>query len=271
MVDFLGIGVPRAGTTWLYHQLARHPQIAFPAGKEIHFWNRPDLGPAEEWLALLEPAARTTPTGLPIRTGEITPAYARLPKERIAAIAAAAPELRLFVSFRNPLERAYSAAVAELVALGRPVAEVADDWFIAHFRSAESRADGDYAAMLDRWGEAFSDDQFFYFISDELEACPVGMLEALADHLQVDPSGFGSLSPVDLAERIVPRRGAAGGQPQDFVPRPSLVPVLQELYGADVERISRRLGRDLKRWVGGFGTARPGGPAGRRDVEIGRG
>jgi hypothetical protein len=31
-VDFLGIGVQKGGTTWLYHQLARHPQVAFPRG-----------------------------------------------------------------------------------------------------------------------------------------------------------------------------------------------------------------------------------------------
>ena len=93
------------------------------------------------------------------------------------------------------------------------------------------------------------------------------MLEALADHLQVDSSGFGPLSPTDLAERIVPRSAdaASTGQLQDLVPRPSLVPVLQEIYAAPVEQFSRRLGRDLKRWVSGFGTARAGGPLPRRE------
>ncbi len=33
-VDFLGIGMQKGGTTWLYHQLSRHPQVAFPRGKE---------------------------------------------------------------------------------------------------------------------------------------------------------------------------------------------------------------------------------------------
>ena len=246
MVDFLGIGVPRAGTTWLYHHLMRHPQIAFPGGKEVHFWDRADLGEAASWLAGLEPPQRTTPAGQPIRCGEITPTYARLPEERIAAIRALCPDL---------------------ARSGRPVADVPDQWFIDHFRSEVSRADGDYVSILDRWGAAFSVDQFFHFISDEIEACPVGMLEALADHLQVDPGGFGPLSPADLAERIVPGSadGAATGQLQDLVPRPSLVPVLQEIYATPVEQFSRRMGRDLKRWVSGFGTARAGGPLPRRE------
>jgi len=270
MVDFLGIGVPRAGTTWLYHHLVRHPQIAFPRGKGVHFWDRADLGEPASWLDGLEPPERTTPSGQPIRSGEISPTYARLPDERIAAIRALCPDLRLFVSFRNPLERAYSAALADLARSGRPVAEVPDQWFIDHFRSEISRADGDYVSILDRWGAAFSEDQFFHFISDEIEACPVGMLEALADHLQVDPSGFGTLSPADLAERIVPRSvaGDAAGQLQDLLPRPSLVPVLQEIYAVPVEQFSRRMGRDLKRWVGGFGSARPGGPLPRREIPL---
>ena len=210
MVDFLGIGVPRAGTTWLYHHLVRHPQIAFPGGKEVHFWDRADLGGAASWLAGLEPPQRTTPAGQPIRCGEITPTYARLPEERIAAIRALCPDLRLFVSFRNPLERAYSAAMADLARSGRPVADVPDQWFIDHFRSEVSRADGDYVSILDRWGAAFSVDQFFHFISDEIEACPVGMLEALADHLQVDPGGFGILcrgrASCQCSRRSMPRR-----------------------------------------------------------------
>ncbi len=39
MIDFLGIGAQKCGTTWLYERLAQHPQVRFPAGKEIHFWD----------------------------------------------------------------------------------------------------------------------------------------------------------------------------------------------------------------------------------------
>lgn len=28
MLDFLGIGAQKSGTTWLYEQLRRHPQVA---------------------------------------------------------------------------------------------------------------------------------------------------------------------------------------------------------------------------------------------------
>ena len=38
--DFLGIGAPRAGTTWLHAQLLRHPDVWLPPVKEIHYFNR---------------------------------------------------------------------------------------------------------------------------------------------------------------------------------------------------------------------------------------
>ncbi len=45
-VDFLGIGAQRAGTTWLYRCLRRHPQLHLPGTKELHYFDRlAGLGP----------------------------------------------------------------------------------------------------------------------------------------------------------------------------------------------------------------------------------
>jgi len=37
--DFIGIGVPKAGTTWLDFVLRQHPQVWLPPIKEIHFFD----------------------------------------------------------------------------------------------------------------------------------------------------------------------------------------------------------------------------------------
>ena len=44
MIDklFLSIGAMKAGTTWLRHQLADHPEIFFTPEKEIHYFADPD-------------------------------------------------------------------------------------------------------------------------------------------------------------------------------------------------------------------------------------
>jgi sulfotransferase family protein len=44
MVDFLGIGVQKGGTTWLYRNLVRHPDVWLPFIKEVHFFDRRFLG-----------------------------------------------------------------------------------------------------------------------------------------------------------------------------------------------------------------------------------
>ena len=36
---FLVIGAEKAGTTWLYDRLRRHPDIFMPDVKELHYFN----------------------------------------------------------------------------------------------------------------------------------------------------------------------------------------------------------------------------------------
>lgn len=43
--DFIGIGPPKTGTTWIYENLLTHPQVAMPPDKEIrYFWERYFVG-----------------------------------------------------------------------------------------------------------------------------------------------------------------------------------------------------------------------------------
>jgi len=49
---FLCIGAHKAGTTWLYRQLLRHPDIWLPPTKEIHFFDRSLRYPSPNILAV---------------------------------------------------------------------------------------------------------------------------------------------------------------------------------------------------------------------------
>lgn len=212
-VDFLGIGVQKGGTTWLYHQLSRHPQVAFPRGKESHYWDAAGDRDADEWVRLLQPPSRRSRTGRPIRSGEITPAYSTLPVERIRAIHDRCPAIRLFVSLRNPVERAWSAALMGLARAQMHVHEASDQWFLDHFRSAASRGRGDYVGCLDRWGSVFPADQLRVLFQDDIAARPRDVLDDLAQHLGIDPGEFAALPADDLAEVVVPHLGAAPSTP----------------------------------------------------------
>ncbi len=55
---FLGIGAQRAGTSWLYSQLIKHPEIWMPPVKEIHFFARFQHYPSPNDLATTSPHSR---------------------------------------------------------------------------------------------------------------------------------------------------------------------------------------------------------------------
>ena len=39
VVKFIGIGMGKAGTSWLHDMLMQHPQIFLPPQKEVQFFN----------------------------------------------------------------------------------------------------------------------------------------------------------------------------------------------------------------------------------------
>src|SRR6516225_367831 len=181
VIDFLGIGAQKAATTWIFECLRRHPEIYFPGGKEIHFWDECRERGIEWWLDIYRNSAHNGR-----KKGEITPAYALLDEDTIHQIAAIAPELRLFYSIRNPIARAWSHA---LMVLGRAghLDKLSDSLFIEHFTSAASRRRGDYPSCLDRWSAVFGADKLHVTVYDDIMADPRRVLGGIARHIGIDP------------------------------------------------------------------------------------
>lgn len=101
--DFLGIGVMRAGTSWIDRCLKEHPRICIPPRKELHFFDRPheyDRG-IDHYLRYF---AECPPENI---KGEYTPAYVYYP-EAAERIRRHFPEVKLICCVRNPMDRAYS-------------------------------------------------------------------------------------------------------------------------------------------------------------------
>lgn len=104
-LSFLIAGVQKGGTTALWHFLRQHPQIRFGSRKEMHFfdndgldWSSPNYNPLH--AAYGEPE-------LDVLWGDATPIYTYWPNclERIHAYN---PEIKLIISLRDPVERAFS-------------------------------------------------------------------------------------------------------------------------------------------------------------------
>ena len=105
--DFVGIGAQRSGTSWWYRGIEAHPNVVRIKGqrKELHYFNRfwdgdvpPDF--ADRYASLFP-----RPEGK--LSGEWTPRYMHdywsLPLLREAA-----PDARILVILRDPVERALS-------------------------------------------------------------------------------------------------------------------------------------------------------------------
>ena len=102
---FLGIGVPRAGTTWLHTLLAGHPDVYLPTRrKEIRFFDRHH----ERGLTWYESFfCSPTEAHRYKAIGEISPQYLYC-EECPERIAAAIPAAKLLIMLRHPVDRAYS-------------------------------------------------------------------------------------------------------------------------------------------------------------------
>jgi len=235
MLDFLGIGAQKAGTTWLYEALSLHPEVRFPAGKEVHFWDI-ERERGSEWYQRLFPAL---PPG--IRCGEITPAYAILPASTVSEVHALNPALRVLYVIRDPLERAWSSALMALARAEMLLDEASDQWFIDHFHSAGSMARGDYETCIRRWRDAFGTRPVLVLRYEMLRDAPIAFLESCCRHIGVDPTFYRRVRP-----DILDRRVFAG--PEVRI-RQSLLPVLREYYRPRIVQLAEYLGEDLSTWL----------------------
>lgn len=250
MLNFLGIGAQKSGTTWLYHHLARDPEIRFPGGKEIHFWDRyrpPGAkGPHPELVRQVERQPLRMDQYLALFQskegikGEITPSYALLETEVITEIARLNPALRIIYLIRNPVERAWSAALHALDRADLEYHEASDQWFLDHFHSSGSLGRGDYEGCLKRWRGVFPEEQILLELHDSLRDNPKELLRRCALHLGSSASFLEQTDPDDLKQPVY------AGKRHPI--RSALVPRLNAIYQPQIERLARYINQDISHW-----------------------
>ena len=177
--DFIGLGAQRTGTSWLYACLYEHPEICMPR-KEINFFSRErNLRRGFEWYEA--GFAECPPERL---AGEFSSTYLSDPGSA-ARIHARYPRARLIASLRNPVDRAHSSYLNDLVA-----GEVSPD---TPFSSAVAERDylgeSRYAAQLRRYLDLFPREQLLVLIFERTNRDPAAALAAVYEFLGVD-GGF---------------------------------------------------------------------------------
>jgi Sulfotransferase domain len=232
--DFIGIGVQKAGTSWWYRLILRHPAASHRADihKERHFFTRfgtesftpSDVADYHGWF----PHAPGT------ITGEWTPAYFDCPWAPFLA-AEAAPKAKLLLILRDPIERFRSGLAHQTRHNGDHVG--------SHQMRAIERSL--YADHLRRWQSQFGAEQMLVL---QYEACATRPAEELARtyaFLGVDPE----FVPPQLRTAINKTTTAKAGLPPDAVIR------LREIVGPDVEAVAKLVpSLDLSLWPLATGT-----------------
>ena len=105
--EFVGVGAQRSGTTWWFGQIRSHPRVESPpGGKELQYFNRYWQQPPPPELALHYAEQFPRPKGK--ISGEWTPRYMS-DLSSIRLLKHAAPEARILVLLRDPVERYRSA------------------------------------------------------------------------------------------------------------------------------------------------------------------
>jgi len=196
-IDFIGIGAPRSGTTWLSECLREHPQVLLSHDKELHFFTRGirhGEGTAGHtayarglaWYLDQFPSAEPGK----IR-GEFSPAYLR-DTESAARIRAAFPEVKIIAMFRDPADMIYSFY-----------------WFLRYrsphrvaFREAIERGDyltnGRYHTNLQPFLERFPRERVLILFYDDVRSDPVRVFATTCRFLGVRDD----LRPPSLTRRV---------------------------------------------------------------------
>jgi hypothetical protein len=230
--DFLGIGAQKAGTSWIYENLIHHPELYLPEEKELHYF---DLG-FDKSLWYYSEKFRP---GVGRLKGEITPSYSILPLERVRFIRDLMPDLRLIFIMRNPIDRAWSQALMNLVQRkNRKLEAVDESEFYAHFKAERSVKRGDYRTVLSNWQAVFPHEQLFIAFFEDITNRPQELLSAILKHIGVSCD----IDWESFPYRKVVNKGLTIHMPEKYRD------FLKEMYCHEIELLYERFGAPVAPW-----------------------
>ena len=209
--DFLCVGSQKGGTSWLYRQLALHPDFWMPPIKEIHYFDNlsrnkrlfpprrrdeRDVCFVESMKSLstrphidLENYGRLFMHKGSLLSGDISPGYSTLSDEIIERVVGYFRNLKVIFLARDPVERAWS-QLSMGVRLGRisrfDVTDV--DEVIRNLRSPGVSSRSYPSKIVARWRCYVHPDLFRLYFFDDLERSPTELRRSILHFLGADPN-----------------------------------------------------------------------------------
>ena len=221
--DFVGVGTQKAGTSWWNALIHRHPAVHVSGGrpKELHFFDRAWEEPFDELD--VQRYGRYFPRPEGGLAGEWTPGYL-IDFWTPELLARAAPEARVLVLLRDPVERFRSGLTHQLATSRKPLTH-------RDIQGAFQR--GLYAPQLRRVLAAFPPEQVFVGQYEACRADPRAELARTIEFLGLPPfepdvDAFGGEVNPTTRRKLEPsaslRRALLDGYAPDLEQLPSLVP-----------------------------------------------
>jgi hypothetical protein len=177
-LDFIGIGVQKAATTWVFRCLLEHPNIRgarVENDKELNFFNH-NYDKGSSWYHSKFEFG-------PWKTGEFSVLYfndKNVPKR----IYQYNPKIKLLLCLRNPIDRAFSHHLHEIKEGHIPQ-------HLYKFSEAVKYNPtylemGKYATHLERYLEFFEPKQIHIILFDDIQSKPDEVLKNLFNFLEID-------------------------------------------------------------------------------------
>ncbi len=204
--DFLCVGAQKGGTSWLYRQLALHPDFWMPPVKELHYLDNLSrtkrLSPPrlrdEHDVCFLESMRRLSAQQYidlenygrlfkhkgALLSGDISPAYSILSEEVIERVVRYFPNLKVIFLARDPVERAWS-QLSMGVRLGRisPFDATDSGEVIRNLLNPGVLLRSHPSKIVARWRRHVCPELFRIYLFDELERNPTELRRSILHFL----------------------------------------------------------------------------------------
>ena len=262
-ITFLMVGCQRCGTTWVDAALRGHPQIYLPFQKQTYFFDRNHDKGLDWYLSQFDNA-----TDAHKAVGEIATGYS-LP-DAIPRMAAALPLVKLIMTVRHPIDRAYSFYQSRKEEQGWQSFDQAID------ADPEILSRGHYIDQINLLRDHYPPDRLRLLFYDDLQSDDAAYLRSILEFLEVDADfkphqlgqiknaamfpgvrkilhklglkpvvGTVSKSPLgDVIRRARKRTGNRGYGPMDPTTRSRLI----DYYRPYNDRLAAFAGRDMNHW-----------------------
>jgi hypothetical protein len=176
-MDFIGVGAQKAGTSWIYACLYDHPELCLPF-KEIHFFSRERY--VTKGLDWYRNRFDTCKPGQ--LRGEYSTSYMYTP-EAAVRIKKDFPNVKIIMSLRNPVDRAYSHYINSIKA-----GEIEEHISFEEFCNdrADALGQGMYYEQVKRYVDLFPREQLHICFYEDIEKDPLIFIQSIYRFLGVD-------------------------------------------------------------------------------------